>query len=262
MNAENDSCFPRDYIRGTRGEGAVLPDTDWYAASKVVIDMVVALVLLALTWPIILLLMVLVKVTSRGTALYTQKRLGLDGQPYTIYKIRTMEHDCERSTGPVWSGTRDPRVMPLGRFLRRCHLDELPQLWNVVRGEMSLVGPRPERPEFVRLLERVIPGYRERLRVRPGITGLAQIQLPPDENLEAVHRKVAHDVYYVRQMGPWLDLRILAGTGLKVLGVSFEVTRRVLRLPVPADNAWANRAPQVDGNGEEGSLPRLMTITT
>src|SRR6185437_12895673 len=119
----------------------------------------------------------------------------------------------------------------LGRLLRAAHLDELPQLWNVLRGEMSLVGPRPERPEFVRQLERVIPQYRDRLRVRPGITGLAQVQLPPDEDLAGVRRKVACDAVYVEAMGPWLDARILVGTVLKVVGVPVTLRRRALRLP-------------------------------
>ena len=140
-------------------------------------------------------------------------------------------HDCERATGPQWAKARDPRATPLGRVLRATHLDELPQLWNVVRGEMSLVGPRPERPEFVRELERVIPNYRERLRVRPGITGLAQVQLPPDEDLAGVTRKVAYDVYYVERISPWLDLRILMGTALKLSGASFHSIRWLVALP-------------------------------
>ena len=110
-----------------------------------------------LTSPIILLLLILVKATSRGPAIFRQVRLGQDGRPYLLYKIRSMADDCERTTGPSWSTARDPRVNRFGRFLRRSHLDELPQLWNVIRGEMSLVGPRPERPEFVAKLERRSP---------------------------------------------------------------------------------------------------------
>lgn len=202
-----------------------------YEAGKLVLDGVVALLILLLVWPILLFLMVLVRLTSRGPALYMQTRLGLDGREFTIFKLRTMTHGCEQATGPCWATARDPRVTPLGRFLRRCHLDELPQLWNVLRGEMSLVGPRPERPEFVVQLERVIPAYRERLRVRPGITGLAQIQLPPDEDVEGVWRKVAYDVYYVHRLGLRLDFRILIGTALKICGFTFDTIRRVLDLP-------------------------------
>jgi len=142
-----------------------------------------------------------------------------------------MAHDCELLTGPQWATAKDPRVTPLGRFLRRSHLDELPQLWNVIRREMSLVGPRPERPEFVVKLEQAIPGYRKRLAVLPGITGLAQIQLPPDENLNDVRRKVACDLCYLRNIGPILDLKILVGTTLKVMGFSFAMTRQILDLP-------------------------------
>ncbi len=208
-----------------------MAEPSWYPAIKEAADTVSAAVLLVLTGPLILLLMGLVRLTSHGPGLYSQVRLGRGGRRYMIYKIRTMAHDCERTSGPKWSTTGDPRVTPLGRWLRRTHLDELPQLWNVVRGDMSLVGPRPERPEFVRELEVVIPDYRTRLEVRPGITGLAQVQLPPDEEVAGVARKVACDAVYVASMGPWLDLRIILGTALKVIGTPFEVTRRVLVLP-------------------------------
>ena len=202
-----------------------------YLASKALADRVLALALLVLAAPLILALMVLVRLTSRGPALYSQVRLGLDGRPYRIFKVRTMRHGCERQSGPCWSTTGDTRVTGLGRWLRRTHLDELPQLWNVARGEMSLVGPRPERPEFVTQLELEIPRYRERLRVRPGITGLAQVLLPADVDVDGVFWKVAHDICYVETMSPWLDVKIAIGTLLKVLGVPFDVTRRLLRLP-------------------------------
>jgi lipopolysaccharide/colanic/teichoic acid biosynthesis glycosyltransferase len=217
---------------GSLAGGRAVRD-EWYPSSKAVLDLITAVALLGLLWPLILLLMGLVRLTSKGPALYTQVRLGIDGRPYAIYKLRTMVHDCERFSGPRWSTPGDSRVTRLGRLLRRTHLDELPQLWNVVRGEMSLVGPRPERPEFVTQLERVIPEYRERLLVRPGITGLAQIQAPPDEDFAGVRRKVAYDRYYVERVGPWLDLRILMGTALKVFGVSFTAIRKSLALPGP-----------------------------
>jgi len=161
----------------------------------------------------------LLKLTSRGPVLYSQIRLGLNGRPFTIYKIRTMVHNCEKSSGACWSPPSDPRVTPLGCILRATHLDELPQLWNILRGDMSLVGPRPERPEFVPALERAIPNYRGRLLVRPGITGLAQVQLPPDSDIPGVRRKVAHDLYYIRHFSWWLDLRILACTVLHLSGI-------------------------------------------
>src|SRR5205814_291249 len=115
----------------------------------------------------------LVRITSRGPAFYTQTRLGLRGRTFTIYKLRSMYEYCENHSGPLWSSKDDPRVTPLGRFIRRTHIDELPQLWNILRGDMSLIGPRPERPEFLPKLETIVPRYRERLRVRPGVTGLA-----------------------------------------------------------------------------------------
>jgi lipopolysaccharide/colanic/teichoic acid biosynthesis glycosyltransferase len=203
----------------------------WYGPSKAIGEIALAVPLLILTAPLILLLMGLVKLTSRGPALYSQVRLGLHGRPYAIFKLRTMAYDCERLSGPRWSTAGDPRVTRLGRVLRACHLDELPQLWNVIRGEMSLVGPRPERPEFVPHLERAIPGYRGRLRVRPGITGLAQVQLPPDEEVSGVRRKVACDLCYIDRIGPWLDARIVAATAMKLIGVPASLRSQLLQLP-------------------------------
>ena len=212
-------------------EGIIPDQAGWFPESKAIGDVVIAATLLVLTSPIILLLLILVKATSRGPAIFRQVRLGQDGRPYLLYKIRSMADDCERTTGPRWSTARDPRVTGFGRFLRRSHLDELPQLWNVIRGEMSLVGPRPERPEFVAKLRREIPNYCDRMAVKPGITGLSQVQLPPDEDTDDVRRKVACDLCYIRQMGPGLDLRILMGTAMKVMGLPFDVTRKVLNLP-------------------------------
>lgn len=226
--------------------------SNWYVPLKALFDFSLALLLLIALAPLILMLMVLVKLTSHGPALYTQVRLGLDGRPYSIFKIRTMFQDCERLSGPQWSTSGDPRITRLGGFLRRCHLDELPQLWNVIRGEMSLVGPRPERPVFVDRLEKQIPNYVERLQVRPGITGLAQIQLPADSDLEGVRLKVAYDLCYIQRMGPWLDTRILVGTVLKAAGVRFDLTRRLLWLPyaLPEEIAQLN-SDESDGSRAE-----------
>jgi lipopolysaccharide/colanic/teichoic acid biosynthesis glycosyltransferase len=209
-----------------------------YLVFKSVLDYVVALPLLIAAAPLVLLLMGLVRLTSPGPALYSQVRLGRGGRPFRIYKIRTMTDDCERLTGPCWSTAGDPRVTPLGRVLRRLHLDELPQLWNVLRGEMSLVGPRPERPEIAAQLERVLPDYRERLAVRPGITGLAQVVLPADEDLAGVVKKLAQDVRYIGDLGPWLDLRITAGTALKVIGVPRTTIASLLGLPASRQGGW------------------------
>jgi lipopolysaccharide/colanic/teichoic acid biosynthesis glycosyltransferase len=207
------------------------------------------LVLLLVTAPLVVLAALLVKLTSRGPAFYSQVRLGRGGQPYALYKIRSMYHDCERQSGPCWSTGRDPRVTPVGRVLRFTHVDELPQLWNVLKGEMSLIGPRPERPEFVPQLERALPRYRERLRVRPGLTGLAQVQAPSDSNLASVRRKLAYDLYYIEAVGPWLDLRILLSTALKMVGVPFPVLRRLFGMPTPAvvERSYGPMAPLAVG---------------
>jgi lipopolysaccharide/colanic/teichoic acid biosynthesis glycosyltransferase len=197
------------------------------------VDFVLALAIFILTAPVLLLAMLLVKLTSRGPALYLQIRVGLQGKPFTIYKIRTMKYRCESLTGACWSTPGDTRVTRLGRLLRKTHIDELPQLWNVLWGQMSLVGPRPERPEFVPRLERTIPCYRSRLLVRPGVTGLAQLQLPPDTDLESVRRKLAYDIHYIRHTSLWLDLRLMAGTALKMVNASFRVLKWLLGLPRP-----------------------------
>jgi lipopolysaccharide/colanic/teichoic acid biosynthesis glycosyltransferase len=126
--------------------------------------------------------------------------------------------DAEAGTGPVWAAEDDPRITPTGRFLRKTRLDELPQLWNVLRGEMRLVGPRPERPHFVDMLSERVPGYRDRLRVPPGITGLAQVEREYDADVEDVRKKLRYDLYYIENRRPTFDLRILAKTVLVVLG--------------------------------------------
>jgi lipopolysaccharide/colanic/teichoic acid biosynthesis glycosyltransferase len=205
--------------------------SSWYISAKKWLDQVLALVLLILAGPIILLCMVLVKLTSPGPALYSQTRLGRHGQPFLIYKIRSMTYQCERHSGARWSTPGDSRVTPLGRFLRKAHLDELPQLWNILRGEMSLVGPRPERPEFVPQLEQAIPHYRARLLVNPGLTGLAQVNLPPDSDLSSVRRKLSCDLLYLKHISLWLDLRLILSTALTLCGIPFRVSCRVLRIP-------------------------------
>ncbi len=189
-----------------------------------------ALTLLVIGVPIMLLAVVLVRLTSRGRAIYRQQRVGLNGRNFTMYKIRTMRLDAEASTGPVWTRTRDPRITPIGRVMRRLHIDEFPQLLNVLRGEMSLIGPRPERPEFTQILARQLPGYMDRLLVRPGITGLAQLNLPPDTDLDSVRRKLVLDLEYVELGNLSLDLRILAATSLRLFAVSNAFSLRIFGL--------------------------------
>jgi lipopolysaccharide/colanic/teichoic acid biosynthesis glycosyltransferase len=192
-----------------KSECHVTPERAWYLPLKRAADIVLSLVLLVVTAPLMLIAGLAVVITSRGPAVYRQVRLGIGGKPFTVLKLRTMVKDAEAKSGPIWSTGTDSRVTPIGNLLRRTHIDEFPQLWNVLLGHMSLVGPRPERPEFVAKLEWEIPYYRERLRVRPGITGLAQLRLPPDSDTEGVRRKVIHDLYYVQYVSPWLDFRLL-----------------------------------------------------
>ena len=207
----------------------------WYPFCRGVAEFVAALILLVVTAPIVFVAASAVRLTSRGPALYAQRRLGRGGRVYTMYKLRSMYHECERQSGICWSRPGDPRITPVGRFLRFTHIDELPQLWNVLKREMSLIGPRPERPELVARLTHDIPRYRERLQVRPGVTGLAQVQLPYDSSLESVRRKLAYDLYYIEAVSPGLDLRILFGTALKMCGIPFSVIRWLFVMPSVAE---------------------------
>jgi lipopolysaccharide/colanic/teichoic acid biosynthesis glycosyltransferase len=203
----------------------------WYLSCKRAADFLLAALLTVPAVPLVLLAALLVKLTSRGPAFYTQTRVGEDGRLFSIWKLRSMIHNCESLTGPRWSMPGDPRVTRVGAFLRASHLDELPQLLNVLRGEMSLIGPRPERPEFVPELERELPGYWQRLMVRPGVTGLAQVQLPPDSDLTSVRNKLAHDLYYIRHLSPWLDARLLVCTVFYAVGLPFGIAGRLLGIP-------------------------------
>jgi lipopolysaccharide/colanic/teichoic acid biosynthesis glycosyltransferase len=201
-----------------------------YFRWKGVIGWVLALILLLPGLPIIGILVLLVRLTSKGPGIHRQTRIGKDGKPFTMYKIRTMAHDTEAQIGVVWTRPGDARITHLGRVLRKLHLDELPQLFNVLKGEMHLIGPRPERPEFVHALAKVVPGYTNRLAVRPGITGLAQINLPPDTDLESVRCKLALDLEYVGSAGPVLDIRMFLCTCVRLLGLPGEYSMRMFQL--------------------------------
>lgn len=219
---------------------AVVPAADGSLARwKSAFDITVSIILLILTGPVVLLAAAAVRLTSSGPAFYSQVRVGANGRRFTIWKLRSMRDKCEMTSGIRWSTPGDSRVTPVGRFLRASHIDELPQLWNVVRGEMSLVGPRPERPEIAGGLAETIPHYDDRHRVKPGITGLAQVLLPPDTDTDSVRRKVAMDLRYVADFGPWLEFRILVGTVLHLVKVPGHAVARTLGLPKPAgdDNA-------------------------
>ncbi|HUY91127.1 MAG TPA: sugar transferase [Pirellulales bacterium] len=189
-----------------------------------------AIVLFIAGLPIMAATMLLVRLTSRGPAIYRQIRVGRNGRTFRMYKIRTMRVDAEAATGPVWTQLHDPRITRVGWWLRKLHLDELPQIVNVLRGEMALIGPRPERPEFTRRLALEIPGYLDRLAVRPGITGLAQINLPPDTDTESVQRKLVLDLLYVCEGSLSLDLKILACTFARLFGIKGRRITRLFRL--------------------------------
>lgn len=211
---------------------------------KRVFDLLVAAAVSIIALPVIGAAWILVRATSSGPGFYSQVRVGRNGRHYRIYKLRTMYHNCEARSGAAWSTKCDSRVTRVGRILRKLHVDELPQLLNVLRGEMSLVGPRPERPEFVGLLAREIPGYYDRLAVRPGVTGLAQIQLPADEDIEDVRKKVVLDRCYAERRDLWLDFRIVLGTAVYLLGFSYAAVRKALILPNPlADETPRNHPP-------------------
>ena len=192
----------------------VLPEpiAVWERHTKRIVDLVVSAAVLMLGLPVWLLVGLAVRLTSAGPAIYRQVRTGQHGEPFTIYKFRTMRDKAEQGTGPVWAQAGDARVTALGHWLRRLRLDEVPQLWNVLKGEMSLVGPRPERPYFVRRLSAEIPLYSRRHRVQPGVTGLAQVKWGYGGTTEEVRRKLKYDLLYIEHMSLGLDLRILLQT--------------------------------------------------
>jgi lipopolysaccharide/colanic/teichoic acid biosynthesis glycosyltransferase len=227
-------------LEGTVPASVVAPSTELkqptpgsYERFKRTADLLLGGFLLLLSAPVIGLAWVLVRLTSASPGFYQQSRIGRFGEPFVILKLRTMQHDCEAASGVRWATRNDARVTAIGRVLRKLHIDELPQFLNVLRGDMSLVGPRPERPEFVGPLAEAIPEYLGRLRVRPGLTGLAQVQLPPDSNIDSVRRKLVLDLCYIHSRGPWLDLRLLMATALYLGGLSYDAVRRAMRLPDP-----------------------------
>ncbi len=179
------------------------------------LDIVLSAAALALLALPMLAIAALVKLTSRGPALYHQDRVGLGGKTFTIYKFRTMRLNAEAESGPVWARRGDPRCTPIGNLLRRFCLDELPQLLNVLRGEMSLVGPRPERPFFVREFSQRIPGYARRHDVLPGLTGWAQINGWRGDS--SIEKRVEFDLYYVRHWSLWMNVRIMLLTPFRIL---------------------------------------------
>ena len=212
------------------GAHAALPELVEDLAAHRAMNVFIAAVALFVALPLLLLIAIAIKLTSRGPVFYTQERVGLDrrssrprpddtrrtrdlgGQPFTIYKFRTMRVDAESHSGAVWATQNDPRVTAVGRFLRQYRLDEIPQLLNVMRGEMNIVGPRPERPTIFAELREHITEYPLRQRAKPGITGLAQIHHHYDRSLDDVRTKVRFDLEYIRRQSLREDLRIMFRT--------------------------------------------------
>jgi sugar transferase (PEP-CTERM system associated) len=176
------------------------------------VDLVLAGVFLALGWPIFLLVALAIRADSPGPIFLRQERVGERGRLFTLLKLRTMVQDAEAHTGPVWAADRDPRITRVGYWLRKMRLDEFPQLWNVFKGEMSFIGPRPERPHFVAELQKKIPYYAERHSIKPGITGWAQVCYPYGSTIEDAEEKLQYDLYYVKNMSGFLDVDILLST--------------------------------------------------
>jgi sugar transferase (PEP-CTERM system associated) len=191
--------------------------TQLLTAAKRGMDILIAGLGLLLTAPLMALVAVAVRLTSPGPALYHQERVGKNGRTFTVHKFRSMRQDAEAATGAVWSVQNDRRVTPIGRILRRTRLDELPQFWNVIVGDMSMVGPRPERPEFVSALTRQIPFYGQRHAVQPGLTGWAQVRHSYGSSVEDALQKLQYDLYYIKHMSIAFDLVIILETVKTVL---------------------------------------------
>jgi lipopolysaccharide/colanic/teichoic acid biosynthesis glycosyltransferase len=229
--SERRALLLRPQAEGTVPRSEIATAPRWHAPARRAINVLASLFLIILTAPLMVVIAVAVKLTSPGPVLYRQDRVGLDrrrdvpgapphprrrrdmgGRVFQILKFRTMTHRPPSQEEQVWAQADDPRVTPVGRILRNYRLDELPQLFNVLRGEMNLVGPRPEQPEIFARLREEIDGYQYRQRVLPGITGLAQVNLHYDQCLDDVRRKVRMDLEYVRSESPIEDLRIMART--------------------------------------------------
>ena len=224
-----DKTLRRRHLHLLR-EGELAGDPLPESEARRLLNILVAGLGILITFPLWILIAIAIKLTSRGPIFYDQTRIGRDlrgsgiqsndprrkhdlgGRPFRIYKFRTMTVDAERGTGPVWATRNDSRVTAVGRVLRQYRLDELPQLINVLKGDMNVVGPRPERPSIVADLRETIPDYQSRHRVRPGITGHAQVNLQYDSCLDDVKRKIGYDLEYLQRQSFWADLKIMAQT--------------------------------------------------
>ncbi len=188
-----------------------------YNKFKRIFDLTVSITGFIITFPLFLITAFLVKIDSMGPVFFTQDRVGKDGKLFKIYKFRTMRQNAEFETGPVWAQDDDPRITRLGAFLRNSHLDELPQLFNVLKGDMSLIGPRPERPELIELIQEDISGFNKRTHVVPGVTGLAQVRYEYGSSIKDAARKLKYDCLYIKRMCLFLDFQIILWTVGRVL---------------------------------------------
>ena len=190
----------------------------FYASKvKVISDYVFAIVLLIIGLPLWFFIACVIKLDSKGPVFFKQVRLGKNNEKFTLIKFRTMIENAEIETGPVWTDKKDPRITFVGKWLRRFYLDEVPQLFNVLKGEMSIIGPRPERPYFAEQLVKKYPSYLDRLSVKPGLTGWAQINQSYDISIEDVGQKLKYDFYYIENLNFIFDLQIMIKTILVVL---------------------------------------------
>ena len=183
--------------------------TEYQKIIKRNLELLISLLALIIMLPVVLIAIPFIKLTSKGGILYKQMRVGMNGKEFSLYKFRTMYENSEQKTGPVWASKDDPRITPIGKFLRKYRIDELPQLINVIKGDMSIVGPRPERPFFVKKLTKKFPFYSRRECVRPGITGWAQVVGEYDTTIENVEEKLKHDFFYIENISIILDLKIM-----------------------------------------------------
>ena len=192
-------------------------NTKSYYIAKRMIDIGGSIIAFMVLSPFFLFVALFIKIFSHGPIFFRQTRVGQYGRHFEIYKFRTMKVDAEKYSGPVWAAKNDNRLIPGGNFLRKSKIDEIPQFINVLKGEMSIIGPRPERPFFVERLKSQIPDYEKRLKIKPGITGLAQVLHRADETINDVRKKIKYDILYIKKMCFWTDVRILTKTVRVVL---------------------------------------------
>jgi len=193
-------------------DAGISQNTKIYCVTKMMMDVVGSIIAIMVLSPLFLFVALFIKIFSPGPVFFKQTRVGQHGKPFEIYKFRTMKVDAEKYSGPVWATKNDNRLIPGGDFLRKSKIDEIPQFINVLKGEMSIIGPRPERPFFVARLKDQIPGYEKRLRIKPGITGLAQVLHRADETIRDVRKKIKYDILYIKRMCLLTDMTILAKT--------------------------------------------------